>query len=158
MLVRVSHSHKVSRQIMSSYSQKPKPEQAICCQCGLVSATHHICQVNFGEKKSLQLCDACESKRITLTGFPRMELRGARCFYCGDLASSGSINQSWESSRGHIFHYTCSQCFQNYHDLLLPELAKLEGDTGPEQQLEQMTQLAIKIDYEVRAMAGQTSD
>jgi len=142
---------------MSADTQNPLPEPKLCSECGMAPAICFICEIIGGEKKTFSLCDACESKRSAGTGIPRMGL-DSQCFYCGQPASHRGMNQQWESSRGQIFHDTCTRCFQNYHDLFSSGLAGLSRDLPPGQQLEQMTQLVMEIDHNVRAMANQAGD
>jgi hypothetical protein len=74
------------------------------------------------------LCDDCvkaDGLSSVLGG-----IREAKCFYCGDKAMGGSMNQAWEfPSRQQFMHYTCMRCGDFYHRFFLEALTQVQGVT-----------------------------
>src|SRR5699024_3119224 len=93
------------------------------------------------------LCDECARADANLDSFNLANIHEAQCYYCGDKAASGSMNQAWElPSRQQPMHYTCVRCMGLYHQLYLPALKDLPSDLSYENLVQLMTALVQQVD------------
>ena len=143
---------------MPGMDPKPQDAQPICTQCSQFSATHHICEINCGEKQALDLCDKCAAEYYQRSGHPFLDFKDAKCYYCGGQATHGSMNQQWEREVREVeYHFTCATCFETYSRLLLAKLNRIASGISSEDSMERtmnrMSQAVRDTDDKVRAIA-----
>ena len=125
-----------------------------CTRCLQVQATHHICQIIDGKEEIHELCDRCAEEWGAKTAGPILDLRNAKCFYCGAGATSGSMNEAWEREmRGEDYHYTCGVCLEGYGKLLIKRLKALSTESSAEEQVQEIMKVTRQVDEEMRSIA-----
>jgi protein-arginine kinase activator protein McsA len=117
----------------------------LCDECGTRPANHFICEIIHGTTTNRSLCDEC-AKAAVMPGFPDFSaIHQAKCYYCGDKAASGSMNQAWEiPSRQQQTHYTCIRCMYLYHQFLLKALQDIPADLPPQDQYQQYRETMVR--------------
>jgi hypothetical protein len=148
---RTSRDHRSTE--MNSPSMAPSSSDTpLCDSCGLRRARNFITQIIHGEMTNSSLCDECAQAQQAPTGIDFSSIRDAKCYYCGDKAASGSLNQRWElPTRKQPMHYTCQRCMGLYHQFLLVALNAEPDGLPPEEQLRRMERVVSEVDSQVRA-------
>jgi hypothetical protein len=137
---------------MAAFTSSSSPGSEQLCQlCGTRPARNHLCQIINGQQTTLDLCEVCIRTHTAQSGFDLPTLDGALCFYCGGVATSASMNQTWEvSSRQQRYHYTCFRCSELFHEFITEALSSIPDGLPPEQQLQRIEQITRDTDQRVR--------
>lgn len=129
-----------------------QPDSPLCSSCGLHPARTFLTEIIHGVMTNSSLCDECASLRQVATDADGVSIHDAKCYYCGDKAAGGSMNQKWElPARKQAMHYTCFRCMGLYHQLLLEALGSIPEHLSPEDQLRRMETLVGEVDSCVRS-------
>lgn len=132
------------------------PDSPLCSSCGLHSAHTFLTEIINGVMTSSSLCDECASLRQVGADADGISIHDAKCYYCGDKAASGSMNQVWElPARKMTMHYTCLRCMGLYHQFYLEALGSVPGHLTPEDQLQRMEAMVGEIDSRVRSIISE---
>ncbi len=100
---------------------------------------------------SSSLCDECAGLWRAANEDDGISIHDAKCYYCGDKAAGGSMNQKWElSARKQAMHYTCFRCMGLYRQFLLETLGSIPEHLSPEDQLRHMETMVEEADSRVR--------
>ena len=132
---------------------EPNPPDSLrCSSCGPYSAHTFLTEIINGVMTNSSLCDECASLRQVGADEDGISIQDAKCYYCGDKAASGSMNQKWElPARKKTMHYTCLRCMGLYHQFLLESLRSIPEGLAPEDQLRLMEAGVGEIDARVRS-------
>ena len=128
------------------------PDYPLCSSCGLHPAHTFLTEIINGVMTSSSLCDECASLRQVATDADGVSIHDAKCYYCGDKAAGGSMNQQWElPTRKQTMHYACFRCMGLYHQFLLEALGSIPEHLSPEDQLRRMETMVGEVDSRVRS-------
>jgi len=132
---------------------EPNPlDSPLCSSCGLHPAHTFLTEIINGVMTNSSLCDECASLQRVATDEDGISIQDAKCYYCGDKAASGSMNQIWElSARKQAMHYTCFRCLRVYHQFLIEVLGSIPEHLSPEDQLRRMEKMVDEVDFRVRS-------
>lgn len=127
------------------------PDSPLCSSCGLHPAHTFVTEIIHGVMTNSSLCDGCASLRQVATDADGVSIHNAKCYYCGDKAAGGSMNQKWElPARKQTMHYTCFRCMGLYHQFLVEALDSIPGHLSPEDQLRRMETMVGEVDSRVK--------
>jgi len=128
------------------------PDYPLCSSCGLHPAHTFLTEIINGVMTNSSLCDECASLRRVATDDDGSSIHDAKCYYCGDKAAGGCMNQKWElPARKQTMHYTCFRCMGLYHQFLLEALGSIPEHFSPEDQLRRMETMVVEVDSRVRS-------
>lgn len=128
------------------------PDFPLCSSCGLHPAHTFLTEIIHGVMTNRSLCDECASLRQVATDADGVSIHDAKCYYCGDKAAGGSMNQRWElQTRKQAMHYTCLRCMGLYQQLLLEALGSIPEHLSPEDQLRRIETMVGEVDSRVRS-------
>jgi protein-arginine kinase activator protein McsA len=123
-----------------------------CDICRQKPAKNHLCQIAYGEKTLLDLCEECFQAHQARMGVEMPRFDGTqRCYYCGSPAQSCSMNQQWEQSvRGQRFHYTCLRCAELQYQFFMQALDAMPKGLSTDKQMDAITRAISESDSHVR--------
>ena len=129
----------------------------LCSSCGLHPAHTFLTEIINGVMTNSSLCDPCASLRQVWVDETGTSIHDAKCFYCGDKAAGGSLNQPWESStRKQAVHYACMRCMGLYNAFLGEAIGSLLVESlSPEEQLLHLQKMVEEIDSKVKLMIAE---
>jgi protein-arginine kinase activator protein McsA len=123
----------------------------LCEVCRSRPAKNFICQIIHGVQTNRSLCDECANADAILDSASFANIHQAKCYYCGDKAASGSMNQAWElPSRQQQMHYTCLRCMNLYNQFYLPALSNIRSGMSPEELCQHLELVLRETDDRVR--------
>lgn len=126
----------------------------ICFGCGEIGAMNYLWEIVNGQKDVFLFCQNCFDARMRETKVSVPNLREACCYYCGDNATVGTINQKWEVEiRGCEYHFACLKCSKNFCNLIKNAFSEVEKKTSSE-QLKITIKIVKDVDSQVRALAN----